>query len=138
MKPVFATLCKQGHINSTYIDDSLLQSDTFQECLENVFDTLSLLDSLGLTVHPDKSIIVPAQSMEFIGFLINSVDMTVRLTTRKAKEIVELCQSLLRRDTVTIREFSQLIGKLVAAEPGVMYAPIYYKILEIQKDEALK
>ena len=138
MKPVFATLRKQGHINSTYIDDSLLQSDTFQECSENVSDTLSLLDSLGLTVHPDKSVIIPAQSMEFIGFLINSVDMTVRLTARKSKEIVELCQSLLCRDIVTIREFSQLIGKLVAAEPGVMYAPIYYKTLEIQKDEALK
>ena len=39
---------------------------------------------------------------------------------------------------MTIREFSQLIGKLVAAKPSVMYAPIYYKILEIQKDEALK
>lgn len=26
----------------------------------------------------------------------------------------------------------------MAAKPGVMYAPIYYKTLEIQKDEALK
>lgn len=109
MKPVFATLRKQSHINSTYIDDLLLQSDTFQECSENVSDTLSLLNILGLTVHPDKSVIIPAQSMEFIGFLINSVDMTVRLTARKSKEIVELCQSLLCRDIVTIGEFSQLI-----------------------------
>ena len=39
---------------------------------------------------------------------------------------------------MTIREFSQLIGKLVAAKPSVICAPIYYKTLEIQKDEALK
>lgn len=40
--------------------------------------------------------------------------------------------------TITIRKFAQLIGKLVASEPGVSYAPLYYKTLEIEKDKALK
>lgn len=40
--------------------------------------------------------------------------------------------------SVTIREFAQLIGKFVASEPGVMYAPLFYKTLEIQKDLELK
>lgn len=138
MKPVFSTLRKLGHINVTYIDDSLLQSDTYGDCIRNIEDTITLVDRLGLTVHPEKSMLVPTQCIEFIGFLINSVDMTVRLTPHKADAIVTLCLRLLRRKEITIREFAQLIGKLVASEPGVMYAPLYYKVLEIEKDEKLK
>jgi hypothetical protein len=37
-----------------------------------------------------------------------------------------------------IREFVQIVGKLVAAEQGVEYAPIYIKSLEIEKDRMLK
>ncbi|VDI77994.1 Hypothetical predicted protein [Mytilus galloprovincialis] len=39
---------------------------------------------------------------------------------------------------ITVREFAKLIGKLVAAEHGVLYAPLFYKTLEIQKDFELK
>ena len=36
MKPVFATLCKKGHILASYIDDTYLQGDTKEECQINV------------------------------------------------------------------------------------------------------
>lgn len=39
---------------------------------------------------------------------------------------------------MTIREFARVIGKLVASEPGVQYAGLYYKHLEIERDTALK
>jgi hypothetical protein len=35
-----------------------------------------------------------------------------------------------------IRKLAQLIGKLVGSELGVNYAPLYYKVLEIEKDDA--
>ena len=52
LKPAFSSLRKTGHTNSAYIDDVLLQSDSKAECHSNVEDTVSLLDSLGLTPHP--------------------------------------------------------------------------------------
>jgi hypothetical protein len=45
---------------------------------------------------------------------------------------------MLKNREITIREFAQIVGKLVAAEPGVEYAPIYIKSLEIEKDRKLK
>ena len=39
---------------------------------------------------------------------------------------------------MSIREFSKLIGKLVAAELGLKYAPLHYKPLELQRDCELK
>lgn len=138
LKPLYSSLRKQGHTNVAYIDDSLLSSDTYRECEENVLDTVMLVDALGLTTHPGKSILVPSQSIEFVGFLINSVDMTVRLTVRKAEELKQLCEVILSKQQVKIRDFAKLIGKMVASEPGMLYAPLYYKSLEIDRDIELK
>ena len=99
--------------------------------MQNVTDTVSLMDKLGLTVHPDKSVINPVQCIEFVGFVINSLDMTVRLTPRKAADI-------LNQKQVLIREFAKPIGKFAAAEPGVSYAALHYKSMEVERDSALK
>ena len=107
LKPMFSTLRKAGHINISYIDDALLQSDSFDDCILNVKNTIDLVDSLGLTTHPAKSEVLPRQTIEFVGVLLNSVDMTVRLTSRKAKDIVSQCSLMLKKRTITIREFAQ-------------------------------
>lgn len=138
LKPVFSSLRKMGNTNVAYIDDSLLKSNTYQACEQNVADTLSLVDSLGLTTHPEKSILRPTQSIEFVGFLLNSVDMTVRISGRKATDIKRQAYRIRNSKIITIRDFSQLVGKLVATEPGVTYAPLYYKMLELDRDAALK
>lgn len=69
LKPVFSSLRKKGHTNTAYIDDVLLQSETFRECVTNINDTISLMDGLGLTPHPEKSVTIPSQVIEFVGFL---------------------------------------------------------------------
>ena len=84
--------------------------------MNNIIDTMELIDSLGLTIHPDKSIIVPTQCIEFVRFLLNSVEMSVRLAPRKVKNLIDLAERLLKADQVSIREFSKLIGTMVAAE----------------------
>ena len=138
LKPMFSTLRKLGHTNVAYIDDSLLQSDTFEGCKLNIRDTLDLADSLGLTVHPEKSIIIPTQCIEFVGFMLDSRDMTIRLATRKILDIKKRAGEMLKETSISIRDFAKLIGKMVAAEPGVKYAPLYYKSMEIERDMALK
>ena len=138
MKPVFSHLRKMGYTNICYIDDILLQGDTYEECLENVTQTTQLVDNLGLTIHPIKSVFEPCTSITFLGFIINSEDMTIRLTPEKAKELSDLCNNLSKRAEITIRELAQVIGKMVASESGMEYGPLYYKSLEIEKDKKLK
>ncbi len=138
LKPMFSALRKLGHSNVAYIDDSLLLSDTLTECATNVADTLQLADDLGFTVHKDKSVVIPTQQIVFVGFLLCSVTMTIRLTPEKSTDLVNLCKFVLLQDAITIRTFSQIIGKFVASEPGVQFAALYYKPLEIERDLALK
>ena len=79
LKPVFARLRAKGHISSAYIDDSCLQGSTHEKCLENIHDTIRLMDSLGLTVQLKKSTIQPTQQIVFLGFLLCSITMSIRL-----------------------------------------------------------
>ena len=138
LKLMYSSLRKIGHTNVGYIDDSLLAGDTKSDCQENVNDTVTLVDSLGFTLHPEKSIMVPTQRIEFVGFWLDSVKMTVSLGIRKANDIKAHIATILPQSTITIRAFSKLIGKLVASEPAVKFAPLYYKTLEIDRDNALK
>ncbi|XP_062571921.1 uncharacterized protein LOC134233885 [Saccostrea cucullata] len=138
LKPVFSTLRKRGHANIAYIDDSLLVSKTESECRKNVRETAELLDSLGFTINVEKSVFTPSRDIQFLGFIINSELMTVSLTPDRATSIRQKCEEILKLHRITIREFAQLFGKLVSSEPGVRYAPLYYKSLEIVKDKELK
>ena len=62
MKPVFTTLRAKGFISTAYIDDSCLQGSTFDVCKQNIDTTVALMDSLGLTIHLDKSVLIPTKT----------------------------------------------------------------------------
>ena len=80
LKPVYATLRSMGHINSGCIDDFYLQGDTFNECSSIVTATDNMMTSRGFTLHPDKSVFIPTQVLIFLGFILNSTNMSVSPT----------------------------------------------------------
>ena len=137
LKPILSHLRSLGFEIVMYIDDSLLLGDTEEECRLAVNKACKLLDSLGFTIHPIKSVFKPTQSIEFLGFVLDSVAMTVTLSDNKVKGIKEVCAKLLDRPKVTIQHLAEVIGKLVATQPGVWIAPLFYKRLEILKNKGL-
>ena len=138
LKPVFATLREQGHTIIGYIDDSLLIEDNPDALCLAVTRATDLFDSLGLTIHPKKSVLRPVQYIEFLGFNLDSRNMTVSLTQRKRDKIKRLGCALLRHAKCTIQELAEFIGNVVAAEPSVQNAPLHYKGLEIDRNDALR
>ena len=133
MKPVFSTLRNKGYLSSSYIDDSYLQGQNYTECVSNIRDTLFMMLKLGFTIHPEKSVFVPTQILEFLGFILNSINMTVRLTKEKAQIIKKKCTALKGDKKCTIRDVAKVIGSLVSTCPGVTYGPLFYRQLENEK-----
>ena len=128
-----------GHISVAHIDDCYLQGQTYEKYVFNIIDTFMLLDSLGFVIHPIKSILQPSQEIVTLGFLINSVTMTIKLTRDKAADIKNVWKNLLNKSKPpTIREVAKVIGKIVASFPGVMHGPVYYRALEKSKTQALR
>lgn len=138
MKPVFSTLRQQGHLSSPYIDDSILIGTDYDECASDVIDTIRLLDNLGFVAHPSKSVLIPTQVIVFLGFVLNSVSMTVSLTPKKIKKLKSAVCHPLSSMNPTIREVAQVVGLIIASFPGVMYGPLHFRITEGGKSEALK
>ena len=52
LKPPFAHLREQGLSSILYVGDTLLGGDTFEECLDNVFSTLTCLEGFGFLYTP--------------------------------------------------------------------------------------
>ena len=122
-----------------HIDDYYLQSQTYEQCVGNVIDTIVLFDSLGWVIHPRKSILTPTQKLVTLGFMINSISMAIRLTADKANDLKQACGRLLKSyRPLTMTKVASVIGKIVASFPGVTYGPLYYRDLEKTKSSALK
>lgn len=138
LKPVYAFLRSLGHLSVAYIDDSYLQGDTYEECLQNLIDTIKLFDSLGFIVHPSKSVFKPEQRVTFLGFVLDSVKMRVYLTAERATSISHACSSLLHNAHPSIRDLARVIGLITASFPGVMFGPLHYRALDVNKTTALK
>lgn len=83
LKPIFALLHQYGFASLIYIDDAFLQGDTYEQCEQNVNKTVWLFYKTGFTIHPEKSVLEPAQKIAFLGFLIDSIKMIVTLTPKK-------------------------------------------------------
>ena len=138
LKNPFAYLRKLGHLSVIYIDDTYLQGSTFESCLQNVHATVHLLKSLGFTINVKKSVLVPTQKLEFLGFILDSVRMTLTLTDRRKLNIVDICLKLLQDKRHKIRFVAKVIGMFVAALPAVTYGALHYRALEMNKNNALR
>ena len=131
LKPVYATLCQRGPLNVGYINDSYLQGENREDCQANIGDTCDLFSNLGFILHPVKSVLKPVQVLIFLGFLLNSVDMTVSLTREKIQHIKVECEKMLELTELPIWELASFIGLLVSSFYGVLHGPLFYRHLEI-------
>lgn len=95
LKPVYSTLRQYGHLNVGYIDDSYLQGSDTKECLLNISDTQTLFTDLGFVVNVDKSCVIPAQQNNILGFVLDSVSMTITLTDDKKAEVKSICNAII-------------------------------------------
>ena len=72
----------QGYTSVVYIDNSCLQGGSYESRLKNVNDTIIMLPLLSL-IH--------------LGFIINSKDMTLKLTEeKKNKKFMTIIPNLLK------------------------------------------
>ena len=136
LKPVDGTLCSQGHLNVGYIDDSYLQGSSMPDCSQNVRATICLFENLGFVINKEKSVLQPCQKLVFLDFILDSILMRVYLTPDKTDRVVSACQMLLNRSYVSIREVAQVIGLTVSSLPAVQYGALFYRNIEIDKNEA--
>lgn len=135
--PISHLRCQYQHTIIAYLDDTLFIENTSNRVSKSLTRASSLLQDLGFLINYKKSVFIPNQEIEFLGFTINSVTMQVCLTGIKVSEIGQKIKYFKALKTVKIREAAILLGKMSASLPGNRYAALYSKKLEMAKIQAL-
>ena len=90
LKPPFGSLHKIGYESSVYVDVSLFLGEIFEERLGNVLSAISLLQELGFSIHPTKSIFVPTQKINFLALEIDALNITPTLNKKHIDAALQL------------------------------------------------
>ena len=126
-----------GHAITGYIDDTLIVAPSKEQAERSVQLTAQTLAQLGFIIHPTKSVVIhiPRQSIEYLGLIIDSVQMKIYLPEAKKMDLKGACQSLLDTNKPTIKHVAMVIGKHVASFPADQYGPLHYR--QLQKDKTM-
>lgn len=138
LKPIYAKLRENAHIACGYIDDSFIMGHNELRCANSIHAVLKSFMSLGFCINEEKSIVKPVQRLQHLGFILDSVNMTIELPVAKKEIICDKFKDLLKQQQVTIQHVAECIGLIVSSFPGVDYGPLFYRHIEMDKTEALK
>ena len=84
--------------------------ESLEDCRMNVMDMVKLSEAAGFVIDPEKSVLVPTQRINYLGFVIDSNRMTIDLTPERRQKILMHTRSLLNVGTCTIRQLSEAVG----------------------------
>ena len=113
-----------------FIDDSITLGRSFAKCERSIKLIVTLLDSLGFAVHPNKSIFVPARSIEYLGFVTDYQPITISLKKKEKKSsIKQSFYEVLQEEFLIIRKIARLLGNFSSSFPAVRFGPLDYRSL---------
>ena len=130
LKPVVGTLRRMGICLIVYLDDILIMHQSKEELMQLTPLICRFFTGLGWVVNLKKSHLTPEQSVEFLGFMVNSLTMKLILPAQKLKKIQQDAQRLLKLERVSVRELARFLGKVSAASRAVWQAPFHYRPLQ--------
>ena len=132
LKPPLSTLRLDNITIATCLDDCININPSLNQCWKN-----NQKITLGFTIHSEpKSNFTPTQRIEFLGFVIDSVTITITLNNNKKHKLKTLCANLLNGVT-TIRIISQVLEKITISLPATKFGRLHYRNLEVFKTRAL-
>jgi hypothetical protein len=129
LKPIINKMHLLGHKVIRYVDDWLIVARSPEECSRATQDLLGIFKELGVIYNAKKSVLVPAQSIEYLGNVIDSVSMTVMVPKKKLavlrKNLKALGKRALQGGTATPRELSRVIGKIRAMNDALFSTRVH-------------
>ncbi|KAK6186681.1 hypothetical protein SNE40_005966 [Patella caerulea] len=138
LKPVVAYFRENGILCVAYIDDIYVQAETLCDLEYALSKIIVTLQNLGFTINWEKSNLVPSKEIIFLGFILNSDKMTIKLPDQKAIDIIKFSKSVIKSSAPSIRDVAKLLGFFNSSMPAVMYGQSHYRDLDRNKMEYLR
>ena len=127
LKPFVGSIRKTRHLSRSWYGHI---SSSRKLSSQEAAIVVKILESLGFIINKEKSVPIPSQKMVFLGYVIDSVEMTVALPEEKLIKLKEQILSLCEKPQFSIRELAHVIGLIVSSFPALKPARLYYRDLE--------
>ena len=116
-----------------FLDNILIMASTKKELIQARDTLIFLLQNLGFLVNKNKSVLHPDQILQFLGMEINSKEMSASLPQEKKDKIISHCQGILKEKSVSVRELTQVLGRLPSTAIAMLAAPLQYQAIQKQQ-----
>ena len=137
LKPLLVYLRALGIRLLVYLDDILIMAATPELCLEHTQLTWQLLTNLGFLGNLKKSVLTPKQQAEYLGFIVNSIEMKLFLTEEKLLRSKLEAEMLLKSNPV-VKILASFLGFCQSTLPAIAVAPLHFRNLQADMIKALK
>ena len=102
LKVPVSLLCRLNIRVLIYLDDMLLMSQSIERLLVARNTIIFLLQHLGLVINLKNSVMEPIQTIEYLGLVITSIQITLSLTEEKLKGILKECKIIFSMKEITV------------------------------------
>ena len=120
-----------------YLDDILTMAATPELYLEHTQLTWQLLTDLGFLENLKKSVLTPKQQTEYLGFLMNPIEMKLFLMEEKLLRSKLETECLLKSNPV-VKMLASFLGFFQSTLPANAVAPLYFRKLQADMIKAIK
>ena len=116
-----------------FLDNILIMASTKIELIQARDTLIFLLQTLGFLVNKNKSVLHLYQILQFLGMEINSKEMSASLPQEIKDKIISHCQGILKEKSVSVRELTQVLGRLSSTAIAMLAAPLQYQAIQKQQ-----
>ena len=113
-----------------YIDDFIQQAEEKEECAQKTRAAVIIFFCLGFKVNSEKSEVEPLKSIQHLGFIWNTVTMTVALPDNKIQDLEDRAAQILEQGGCTLKGWQSFLGKLEATRPAISIAALHFRFLQ--------
>jgi ribonuclease HI len=143
LRPVAAWLRQHMQTRLTvYMDDILVLAATEDEATRQTDQVRVLLERLGWTLSYEKCKLVPAHSVEFLGWTLDFNSESIRTTKKRRQALQTTLLSFLararHRRMVPCRELASLLGELNFLRTQFPTASLYMSALNAAKTKGVR
>ena len=116
IKPIKSFVQNFGIYFSMYIDDGKVVSDSFSSCKMHVGFVIKIVQFSGWNINWNKSVLLPTQSLKYLGVIIDTVQMKYFAPVYKLNYLEETIRNVIfmydKRKFCKAEDFAALIGMI--------------------------
>lgn len=103
---------RKQHFVLGYLDDYAGTHEQYDQALHSYNDFVQLMDDLGLKLAAHKCL-PPCQQIEWLGFQVDTVNMTISIPQPKLDQVVNECSKWACKKRANKKMIQSILGKLI-------------------------